>query len=69
MSRQSGRRPSARDGHSCVISNNYMLVFGGDRHQMPFNDLFLLDCETELAKLSDSMVKGLNTKLIYIYFA
>ena len=22
-----------------------MLIFGGDRHHMPFNDLFLLDLE------------------------
>lgn len=47
------KRPAARDGHSCAyISANedqpYMLVFGGDRHQMPFNDTFILDLNAEL---------------------
>lgn len=39
-----GRRPAARDGHTGVfIQNKFMLVFGGDRHRMPFNDLYVLD--------------------------
>jgi hypothetical protein len=25
-----------------------LIVFGGDRHHMPFNDLFVLDLEGEL---------------------
>ena len=25
-----------------------MFIFGGDRHHMPFNDLFILDLLTEL---------------------
>jgi Galactose oxidase, central domain/Kelch motif len=33
--------PHPRDGHSAVISNNIMIVFGGDRHQMPFNDTYV----------------------------
>jgi hypothetical protein len=35
--------PSARDGHASIIFDNKMVIFGGDRHHMPFNDLFLLD--------------------------
>lgn len=35
-----GRAPYPRDGHSAVIINDRMLVFGGDRYQMPFNDLY-----------------------------
>jgi len=35
-----GRAPYPRDGHSAVIVNDKMLVFGGDRYQMPFNDLY-----------------------------
>lgn len=39
----SGVQPAARDGHSCEISENgLMFVFGGDRHHMAFNDLYLL---------------------------
>lgn len=37
--------PQARDGHACVVYENKMVIFGGDRHHMPFNDLFLLDLE------------------------
>jgi hypothetical protein len=39
----SGVSPAARDGHTCEISKNgLMFVFGGDRHHMAFNDLYLL---------------------------
>ncbi|OMJ69664.1 hypothetical protein SteCoe_32538 [Stentor coeruleus] len=33
--------PHPRDGHSAVISGSIMIVFGGDRHQMPFNDTYV----------------------------
>jgi hypothetical protein len=37
------RKPAPRDGHTAVIdTNGNMYVFGGDRHHMPFNDLFLI---------------------------
>jgi hypothetical protein len=45
-----GKRPAARDGHTGVIMDGKFLVFGGDRHHMPFNDFFLLDIETEVSK-------------------
>jgi hypothetical protein len=35
------RVPHPRDGHSAVISGSFMIVFGGDRHQMPFNDCYV----------------------------
>jgi len=36
-------KPTARDGHSCNIDDNgFMFVFGGDRHHMSFNDLFVI---------------------------
>lgn len=38
-----GKRPQARDGHSGVVLGDSFLVFGGDRHQMPYNDMFMLD--------------------------
>ena len=38
-----GINPAARDGHTCEISDEgLMFVFGGDRHLMPFNDLYLM---------------------------
>lgn len=37
------RKPTPRDGHTAVVdSDGYMLVFGGDRHHMPFNDLYMI---------------------------
>lgn len=40
-------RPAARDGHSSIISNGRFIVFGGDRHQCPFNDLHILEIDKE----------------------
>lgn len=41
-----GTRPTPRDGHSCVVdSAGNMYVFGGDRHHMPFNDLYMIRLE------------------------
>ena len=38
-----GIQPAARDGHTTDISESgCMFVFGGDRHHMPFNDLYML---------------------------
>lgn len=33
--------PHPRDGHSAVVANSTMIIFGGDRHQMPFNDTYV----------------------------
>ena len=38
-------KPSARDGHSSFVYLNKMFIFGGDRHHMPFNDVFFLDID------------------------
>jgi hypothetical protein len=41
-----GKKPTARDGHSAVVdSHGNMFVFGGDRHHMPFNDLYMIKLE------------------------
>ena len=38
-----GTRPTPRDGHSaCIDSTGCMYIFGGDRHHMPFNDLYMI---------------------------
>jgi len=38
--RINGKFPHSRDGHSAVLYEDMMIVFGGDRHQMAFNDLY-----------------------------
>lgn len=45
--RVKGKRPTARDGHSGFIVGDYLAIFGGDRHHMPFNDIFYLDLKKE----------------------
>jgi hypothetical protein len=42
-----GKRPPARDGHTGVLYNDIFIVFGGDRHHMPFNDSYILDLRKE----------------------
>ena len=38
-----GSKPTARDGHIAITdSQGFMYVFGGDRHLMPFNDLYMI---------------------------
>jgi hypothetical protein len=51
-----GKRPAARDGHGAVIVGEKLFIFGGDRHHMPFNDLYLLDLQAEF-KLKHNMFK------------
>ena len=42
----SGSKPTPRDGHTaCVDSRGFMYIFGGDRHHMPFNDLYMINLE------------------------
>jgi len=38
-----GRMPAARDGHSAVLIKNLIVIFGGDRHRMPFSDTFVFN--------------------------
>lgn len=45
-----GRRPKPRDGHTGIVEGNHLFIFGGDRHRMPFNDLYSLDVASELEK-------------------
>jgi hypothetical protein len=35
--------PIPRDGHSAVLHENSMFIFGGDRNKFPFNDLFIFN--------------------------
>ena len=49
-----GKKPCARDAHSCLVYNNKMLLMGGDRHLMSFSDLYFFD-----------FTKGLESRGIY----
>ena len=42
------KRPQARDGHSAIIYDDEFYIFGGDRHHMPFNDIFCLEIKKEI---------------------
>lgn len=44
-----GHRPAARDGHTGLVYGDKFFVFGGDRHHMPFNDLYMLDIGVEFS--------------------
>lgn len=52
------KRPPARDGHFAEIYNGHLLVMGGDRHHMPYNDLFVLKAEQEVLSISDQLKMG-----------
>lgn len=41
------KRPPARDGHTGIIFESNFIIFGGDRHHMPFNDVYLLNIGQE----------------------
>lgn len=42
------RIPSSRDGHTGVIYKGWLIVFGGDRYCMPFNDTFVYNIQKEI---------------------
>lgn len=37
------KKPCARDGHNAVLMGDALIILGGDRHQMSFNDIFRLN--------------------------
>ena len=39
------KKPCARDGFSSNLFENKLIIFGGDRHLMPFHDVYVLDLE------------------------
>jgi hypothetical protein len=43
-----GKMPAARDGHSAVLHGEQMIIFGGDRHRMPFSDTYSFDLLQQL---------------------
>ena len=51
-----GKRPAARDGHTGLIFGDLFIVFGGDRHHMPFNDCYILDIKKEFISKGSSFM-------------
>lgn len=51
IGRVRGSAPHPRDGHSAVIIGDNLIIFGGDRHQMPFNDVYAYALRAEMMKL------------------
>lgn len=45
-----GKAPAARDGHSAAVFGEQMIIFGGDRHRMPFADTYSLNIKLYLHK-------------------
>jgi hypothetical protein len=45
--------PAARDGHTGLIHNDQLIVFGGDRHHVPFNDTYMYDLGAEFDQRGD----------------
>lgn len=42
------KKPMPRDGHTACIINDKLILFGGDRHRLTFNDTYELDLKSVL---------------------
>lgn len=47
-----GKRPAARDGHTGIIFQDSLIIFGGDRHHMPFNDSYVFNIANETQQMT-----------------
>jgi hypothetical protein len=50
LGRIRGRVPHSRDGHSANLYKDYMIIFGGDRYQMAFNDVYFYTINEKVLK-------------------
>ncbi len=46
-----GKKPCARDGQTASVYCDYMVIFGGDRHMMSFNEVYLFRMDKALKNL------------------
>ena len=46
-----GKKPCARDGHASLVHEEFMIVFGGDRHMVSFNDAYLFKLDKGVESL------------------
>lgn len=65
--RKLGKNPTPRDGHAAVVAFNSLIVFGGDRHRMPFNDLLILPLHHLIWQLNNSIAASLLRNNCKIY--
>ncbi len=49
------KRPPARDGHLAELYQGCLLVMGGDRHHMPYNDMYILKAKQEILSITDQL--------------
>jgi len=52
ISKLTGIRPCARDGHTANIFKDRLIIFGGDRHKMTFQDIYIYNLMTLLDDVS-----------------
>lgn len=45
-----GKVPHSRDGHTANVFEDLMIIFGGDRHQMAFNDVYFYTITEKILK-------------------
>lgn len=45
--------PAARDGHTGLVHQDHLIIFGGDRHHVPFNDTYMFDLGSEFDARGD----------------
>lgn len=50
LGRVRGKVPHSRDGHSVVLFENCLYIFAGDRHQMPFNDIYSYSIQEQVIR-------------------
>ena len=55
-----GKKPCARDGHCSVVMGGELIICGGDRHQMSFNDIYKLDLSKASKDIPQSNAKNNN---------
>lgn len=48
-----GKKPCARDGHISVIIKDELIIFGGDRHQMSFNDIYKMNLKLAMKEIGN----------------
>ena len=49
------KRPPARDGHFAELYEGNLILMGGDRHHMPYNDMYVLKMKQEILTITDQL--------------
>lgn len=49
------KRPPARDGHFAELYEGNLIMMGGDRHHMPYNDMYVLKMKHEILSITDQL--------------